>query len=151
MSMLGTLLVLLIVSVVLLFILLGVIFDRVDQHKRETLRRKRETAQRRSATVVSIEHNIDREVSIGPQRGADQLRISLHPFRISLSPRYDMDNYYLLVEWTDPQTQSRVTSPTRVMPGLCPYHRGDEVFIYVHPDLQEVWLEEPRHVHDFFQ
>src|SRR6266568_6468753 len=51
MSMLGTLLVLLIVSVVLLFIMIGVIFDRVAQHKQETLRRKRETAQRRSATV----------------------------------------------------------------------------------------------------
>src|SRR5436853_3250241 len=59
MSLFGTLLVLLIVSIVIIVVIIAVIFDRVDQHKQEDLRRKRETAQRRSATVVSIEHKID--------------------------------------------------------------------------------------------
>src|SRR5690348_1643674 len=98
MSMLGTLLVLLIVTVVLLLILIGVIFDRVAQHKQETLRRKRETAQRRSATVLSIEHKME-WITLRPAYG----------YRISPSDRYDLDNYFLMVEWTDPETQSRVT------------------------------------------
>jgi hypothetical protein len=156
MSMLGTLLVLLIVTVVLLLILIGVIFDRVAQHKQETLRRKRESAQRRSATVLSIEHKIERIrlTSGGPDAGNEQYRISFYPFRISPINRYDMDNYFLMVEWTDPETQSRVTSPTRVMPVPCRCHPGDEVFIYVHPDMREVWLDESYQrlrVQGFFQ
>ncbi len=141
MSMLGTLLVLLIVFVVIIIFIIGVIFDRVDQQKREDLRRKRETAQRRSATVVSIEHKIDWADSFA-RRG---------------SLKYDSDNYFLMVEWMNPETQRRVTSPTRVMPVPCPYHPGDEVFIYVHPDMQEVWLDKPHQrpdsgrVYDFLQ
>lgn len=128
MSLLGTLLVLVIVSVVLLIWIAGVIVDRVDQRKQEDLRRKREAAQRRSATVVSIEHKIDWADSFA-HRG---------------SLKYDRDSYYLMVEWTDPETQRCVTSPTMVMPAPCRYHPGDEVVIYVHPAMEAVWLDMPH-------
>lgn len=122
MSLLGTLIVLLIVSVVIILVISGVIFDRLDRHKREDLRHKRETAQRRSATVVSIEN----------------------PFVWTgrYSTKDDLHNYYLKVEWTNPETQRPVTSPTWLMPGHCPYHPGDRVFIYVHPAMRKVWLDE---------
>jgi hypothetical protein len=128
MSLLGTLLVLLIVSVVILLLIMGVLFDRVDQHKQDDLRRKREAAQRRSATVVSIEHKID---------WADSIMSKVYF-------KYNLDNYYLMVEWTNPETQLCVTSPTRVMPAPCRYHPGDEVFIYVHPAMKEVWVDIPH-------
>ena len=126
--MVGTLLVLLIVSFVLLIWMIGVIFDRIDQHKQEDLRRKRESAQRCSAIVVS-----------SAQFKIDWLA-SIHHW----VARRDPDNYYLWVEWTDPETQNLVTSPTRVMPCPCPFHPGDSVFIYVHPALKEVWLDTPH-------
>ena len=130
MSLFGTLLVLLIVSIVIIVVIIAVIFDRVDQHKQEDLRRKRETAQKRSAIVVSIEHKIDWAETIA-RRGR-------------ISPSYDFDTYYLMVEWTNPETQQRVTSPTLLIPAPCRYHPGEEVFVYVHPTMQEVWLDDPH-------
>jgi hypothetical protein len=152
MSLLGTLLVLVIVSVVIIILLIGVIFDRVDQHKREDLRRKRETAQRRSATVVSLKRKID----WGGLAQSDR-----HLYAVSNIQEADPDSpdldFYMMVEWTNPETQRSVISPTRVIHGPCPYHPGDEVFIYVHPAMREVWLDDPRQrpsnsgVRDLFQ
>jgi hypothetical protein len=151
MSMLGIVLVLLIVSVVIIIFIIGVIFDRVDQQKREDSRRKRETAQRYNANVVSLKRKFD---------WGDWLA---HSGRHEFSKIQEADpdspdlDFYLVVEWTNPETQRPVTSPTRVIHGPCPYHPGDEVFIYVHPDMREVWLDNPRQrpnnssVHDFLQ
>src|SRR5438132_12534433 len=74
MSLFGTLLVLLIVSIVIIVVIIAIIFDRVDQHKQEDLRRKRETAQKRSATVVSIEHKIDWAETIARRGRMDESR-----------------------------------------------------------------------------
>ena len=52
------------------------------------------------------------------------------------------DSYYLMVEWTNPETQGRVTGRTKKMKGPCPYKVGDTVSILVHPDIPEVWLNE---------
>ena len=151
MSMLGVLLVLLIVSVVIIIFIIGVIFDRVDQHKREDLHHKRETAQRCSANVVSLKRKFDWGdwLALGGRHGFSKIQ--------EADPDSPDLDFYLIVEWTNPETQRPVTSPTRVIHGPCPYHPGDEVFIYVHPDMREVWLDNPRQrsnnssVHDFLQ
>jgi hypothetical protein len=150
MSIFGTFLVLLIVSAVIIIFIIGGIFDRVDKQKQEDLRRKRETAQRHSATVVSLKRKLDWVDWLAYRRWGLPVIQEADPD----SP--DLD-YYLIVEWMNPETQRRVTSPTRVIHGPCPYRPSDEVFIYVHPDMQEVWLDKPRQhpsnssVHDFLQ
>ncbi len=150
MSMLGTLIVVLIVSFVIIIFIIGVIFDRVDQQKREDLRRKRETAQRCSATVVSLKRKLYWEDWLA-YRGR---RLSDIQEADPDSP--DLD-FYLIVEWTNPETQRSIKSPTMVIHGPCPYRPGDEVFIYVHPTIREVWLDDFRQrlnhssVHDFLQ
>lgn len=139
MSLFGTLLVVVIVGAVIIILLVGVMFDRVDQQKGENLRRKRETAQRRSATVVSLKRKID---------WADLASKGRHLVDVSGIQEADPNSpgldFYLMVEWTNPESQRTVISPTRVIHGPCPYHPGDEVFIYVHPAMREVWLDDSR-------
>jgi hypothetical protein len=141
MSILGTLIVVLIVSFVIIIFIIGVIFDRVDQQKREDLRRKRETAQRCSATVVSLNRKIDwGDLLVHNGRYRHLSDIAKIQEADPDSP--DLD-FYLMVEWTNPETQRPIKSPTMVIHGPCPYQAGDEVFIYVHPAMREVWLDNP--------
>ncbi|HEY6287065.1 MAG TPA: hypothetical protein VIX20_15485 [Ktedonobacteraceae bacterium] len=139
MSLFGTLLVLVIVSAVIIILMIGVIFDRVDQHKREVMRRQRETAQRLSATVVSLKRKTDwGDLALSGRHLSDASNL------LEADPDSPDLDFYLMVEWTNPETQRSVISPTRVIHGPCPYHPGDEVYIYVHPAMREVWLDDPR-------
>lgn len=139
MSLFGTLLVLVIVSAVFIILMIGVIFDRVDKHKQEELGHKRETAQRLTATVVSLKRKTDwGDLALSGRHLSDASHIQ------EADPDSPDLDFYLMVEWTNPETQRSVISPTRVIHGPCPYHPGDEVFIYVHPAMREVWLDDPR-------